>query len=64
MNEKFASNLTLFFYPKKARKNLPQILTKKNSSLQASKKTKISSMIDKLTKDYYYKDQKNNNKKP
>ena len=28
MNEKFASIPTLFFYPKKARKNLPQILTK------------------------------------
>ena len=32
MNEKFASILTLFFYPKKARKNLPQILTKAQKS--------------------------------
>jgi len=38
MNEKFTSIPTLFFYPEKARKNLPQILKKKNSSLQASKK--------------------------
>jgi hypothetical protein len=32
MNEKFASISTLFFYPKKARKNSPQILTKAQKS--------------------------------
>ena len=32
MNEKFASIPTLFFYPKKARKNLLQILTKAQKS--------------------------------
>lgn len=35
MNEKFASIPTLFFYPEKARKNLPQIFTKNcNYNLQ------------------------------
>jgi len=40
MNEKFASNLTLFFYPKKARKNLPQILKKRIHHYKQAIKTK------------------------
>ena len=63
MNEKFASIPTLFFYQKKARKNLPQILKKRIHHYKQAINTKMSSMIDKLTKDYCYKEQKNNNKK-